>query len=67
MQPEGAGNRPLFFAPAGFAAVELPKGMYRSVWWSFLFGDVMVCAFVLAMPSTDEAWPPGPAGAHSVM
>jgi amino acid transporter len=37
------------------AAVEVPKGMYRSVWWSFLFGYVMVCAFVLAMPSTDEA------------
>jgi amino acid transporter len=37
------------------AAVEVPKGMYRSVGWSFLFGYVMVCAFVLAMPSTDEA------------
>ncbi|MGH6882336.1 MAG: amino acid permease, partial [Hypericibacter sp.] len=37
------------------AAVEVPKGMYRSVWWSFLFGYVMVCAFVLAMPSMDEA------------
>jgi len=36
------------------AAVEVPKGMYRSVWWSFLFGYVMVCAFVLAMPSVEE-------------
>ena len=36
------------------AAVEVPKGMYRSVWWSFLFGYVMVCSFVLAMPSVEE-------------
>jgi amino acid transporter len=28
--------------------------MIRSVWWSFLFGYVMVCAFVLAMPSVEE-------------
>src|SRR5262245_43821456 len=36
------------------AAREVPKGMVRSVWWSFLFGYVMVCAFVLAMPSVEE-------------
>jgi len=36
------------------AAREVPKGMIRSVWWSFLFGYVMVCAFVLAMPSVEE-------------
>jgi amino acid transporter len=29
---------------------EVPKGMIRSVWWSFLFGYIMVCAFVLAIP-----------------
>lgn len=29
---------------------EVPKGMIRSVWWSFLFGYVMVCSFVLALP-----------------
>ena len=32
------------------AAVNVPKGMIRSVFWSFLFGYVMICAFVLAMP-----------------
>ena len=31
---------------------EVPKGMIRSVWWSFLFGYIMVCAFVLAIPET---------------
>ena len=36
------------------AAREVPKGMIRSVWWSFLFGYVMVCAFVLALPSVEE-------------
>jgi len=30
------------------AAVNVPKGMLRSVFWSFLFGYIMVCAFVLA-------------------
>jgi amino acid transporter len=35
---------------------EVPKGMIRSVWWSFLVGYVMVCAFVLALPDqTDTA------------
>jgi amino acid transporter len=36
------------------AAREVPKGMLRSVFWSFLFGYLMVCAFVLSMPSVDE-------------
>lgn len=36
------------------AAREVPKGMIRSVWWSFLFGYVMVCSFVLAMPTVEE-------------
>jgi amino acid transporter len=37
------------------AAVNAPKGMVRSVFWSFLFGYIMICAFVLAMPSTTDA------------
>jgi len=37
------------------AAVNAPKGMVRSVFWSFLFGYVMICSFVLAMPSTTDA------------
>jgi amino acid transporter len=37
------------------AAVNVPKGMIRSVFWSFLFGYIMICAFVLAMPSTADA------------
>jgi amino acid transporter len=36
------------------AQVNVPKGMLRSVWWSFLFGYVMICSFVLAMPSVEE-------------
>lgn len=36
------------------AAREVPKGMLRAVFWSFLFGYIMVCAFVLAMPSVEE-------------
>jgi amino acid transporter len=37
------------------AAINVPKGMIRSVFWSFLFGYVMICSFVLAMPSTTDA------------
>lgn len=37
------------------AAVNVPKGMLRSVFWSFLFGYIMICSFVLAMPSTADA------------
>ncbi|HWA49082.1 MAG TPA: amino acid permease [Dongiaceae bacterium] len=36
------------------AAREVPKGMIHSVFWSGLFGYIMVCAFVLAMPSVEE-------------
>ena len=32
------------------APSEVPKGMIRSVFWSFLVGYIMVCAFVLALP-----------------
>lgn len=34
---------------------EVPKGMIRSVWWSFLFGYFMVCAMVLALPDQKDA------------
>lgn len=36
------------------AAREVPKGMIHSVVWSGVFGWVMVCAFVLALPSVEE-------------
>jgi amino acid transporter len=36
------------------AAINAPKGMLRSVFWSFLFGYLMVCAFVLAMPDVAD-------------
>ncbi len=36
------------------AAVSVPRGMWQAVFWSFLFGYVMVCTFVLAMPSITE-------------
>jgi len=37
------------------AQKEVPKGMLRSVWWSFLVGYVMVCSFVLALPDQKDA------------
>jgi amino acid transporter len=37
------------------AAVNAPKGMIRSVFWSFVFGYIMICSFVLAMPNTADA------------
>jgi amino acid transporter len=37
------------------ASVNVPKGMIRSVFWSFLFGYIMVCSFVLAMPNVTDA------------
>ena len=37
------------------AQKEVPKGMLRSVFWSFLFGYVMVCSFVLALPDQKDA------------
>lgn len=36
------------------AAVNVPKGIVRSVWVSGLFGWVMICAILLAMPSVRE-------------
>jgi len=33
------------------AAINVPRGMWRAVFWSALFGYLMVCAFVLAMPN----------------
>jgi amino acid transporter len=37
------------------AQVNVPKGMWTAVFWSWAFGLVMVAAFVLAMPSLEEA------------
>ena len=37
------------------AQKEVPKGMLRSVFWSFLVGYVMVCSFVLALPDQKDA------------
>jgi len=37
------------------AAQNVPRGILRSVYLSGLFGWVMVCSFVLAMPSVEEA------------
>src|SRR5215212_10125727 len=36
------------------AARIVPRGMLQAVFWSALFGYIMVCAFVLAMPSVEE-------------
>ena len=36
------------------AARMVPRGMLQAVFWSGLFGYLMVCAFVLAMPSVEE-------------
>ncbi len=36
------------------AASEVPKGMIHSVLWSGVFGYVMVCSFVLVLPSVAE-------------
>ena len=37
------------------AAMSVPRGMVMSVVWSLLFGWVMLCSFVLLLPSLDEA------------
>lgn len=37
------------------AARNVPKGIVRSVWVSGLFGWIMLCAIVLAMPDVNEA------------
>ena len=36
------------------AAREAPRGVMHSVFWSFAFGYVMICAFILALPSVEE-------------
>src|SRR5258708_16685277 len=36
------------------AAVNVPRGMWTSVFWSVLVGYIMVCAFVLAMPDVSK-------------
>ena len=36
------------------AQTTVPKGMLHAVFWSFLFGWIMICAFVLAMPDTPD-------------
>ncbi len=36
------------------AARSAPRGMIHSVFWSFAFGYVMLCAFILALPSVEE-------------
>jgi len=37
------------------AAQSVPRGIISSVWWSALFGYIMLCAFVLVLPNMDEA------------
>jgi amino acid transporter len=37
------------------AQVNVPKGMWTAVFWSWVFGLVAVAAYVLAMPSVEEA------------
>jgi len=37
------------------AALNVPRGIVRSVWVSGVFGWVMLCAIVLAIPNMDEA------------
>jgi amino acid transporter len=36
------------------AQVNVPKGMWQAVFYSMIFGYLMVCSFVLAMPSVAE-------------
>jgi amino acid transporter len=37
------------------AQINVPKGMYQAVFWSWLFGLIAVAAYVLTMPSIEEA------------
>ena len=37
------------------AQTSVPRGMLHAVFWSALFGWIMICAFVLAMPDTPDA------------
>ncbi len=35
--------------------MSVPRGMVSSVLWSALFGYIMLCSFVLMLPSMDDA------------
>ena len=37
------------------AAHSAPRGIVHSVWWSAVFGWLMLCAFVLMIPNMDDA------------
>ncbi len=37
------------------AALSVPRGMVSSVFWSALFGYIMLCSFVLMLPNMDDA------------
>lgn len=37
------------------AANAVPRGIVMSVWWSALFGYIMLCSFVLVLPNMDDA------------
>lgn len=37
------------------AQVNVPKGMWQAVFWSWIFGLIAVAAYVLTMPSIEEA------------
>jgi len=37
------------------AALSVPRGIVSSVWWSALFGYIMLCAFILVLPNMDDA------------
>ena len=37
------------------ASMSVPRGIVTSVWWSALFGWVMLCAFILMIPNMDDA------------
>ena len=45
------------------AAHSVPRGIVSSVWWSALFGYIMLCAFILVLPSMRK--PPNRAGMSS--
>jgi amino acid transporter len=37
------------------ASHSVPRGIVSSVWWSALFGYIMLCAFILMLPNMDDA------------
>jgi amino acid transporter len=37
------------------AALSAPRGMTSSVWWSSIFGYVMLISFLFLIPDTNEA------------